>query len=342
MKKNSKSFFGKITRLGVNLVLCFLALSMAGSAFAAAYPEKPLELSIVFSPGGAMDVSVRMLAQEVEKKLGQPILTINRPGGGGMPGVAQLAKAPADGYFLAACVSNALIFIPHRNPAPYLPLKDVEPILSFGQAAPFLVVSATNANYATAEDFFAASRKAAANGNELRIGVPGLGSPSHVALAMIEQQDPGLKWRFVPFAGPGEAEAALLGGHVEAAASGDLNKIKSGQTHALMVLAGARTPAWPQAPSLTDFAYKDPGKGDSTFILLAPAGTPEEVLNTLEAAFLEAAQSPAFAEVQAGFSISPAVRGRAETKALLRQAWNEETEILRKVGLIQKPATAPE
>ena len=323
------------------LVLAVLLAALPARLFAADsydFPHKVLDLSIVFSPGGALDAAARVLAGEAEPLLGQAIVPRNEAGGGGMPGVAKLAAARPDGYSLAAAVSNALIYIPHRNKAPYKPLADVEPVLAFGQAAPLLVV-APGSPYADIDAFFAASRE---HKGELRIGVPGLGTPSHIALAMMSKHDPSLTWRFVPFGGPGEAETALLGGHVDAAASGALPRIKNGQLRPLMVLAGSRLPALPDVPALADRGFADPGRGDSLFVLLAPRGTPETTLDKLEAAFTQAAQSEAFLRALEGWSVAPALKSRAETKAFLAEAWRAESAILAELGLTAQPATRPE
>lgn len=307
-----------------------------------AFPDRSVEITIVFSPGGALDVVARALAKEAEKTLGQPLVPSNQSGGGGIPGVARTARAHADGYHLVATVSNALIYQPHRNTTPYRPLRDLEPILAFGQATPLLVAAPSSA-WNTIDDFFAATRQARADKKgALRIGVPGQGSPSHIVLMMLSQQDPSLVWRFVPFNGPGEAETALLGGHVDVAVSGAVPRVRNGQLKPLMTMGTQRLPALPDVPALSDKGFADPGKGDSTFLLLAPAGTPERVLNTLEKAFLQAAASPAFQAAVKNFSVTPVVYDRAETKAFLRKAWQDESAILRATGLADAPATPPE
>lgn len=323
------------------IVLTALLAALPARLFAADshdFPHKALELSIVFSPGGALDAAARVLAREAEPLLGQTIVPRNEAGGGGMPGVARLAAARPDGYSLGAAVSNALIYLPHRTRAPYKPLADVEPVLAFGQAAPLLVV-APGSPYGDIDAFLAASRE---RKGELRVGVPGLGTPSHIALAMMSETDPSLAWRFVPFGGPGEAEAALLGGHVDAAASGALPRVQTGQLTPLMVLAGSRLPALPGVPALTDKGFADPGRGDSLFVLLAPQGTPAETLDILEAAFSRAAQSEAFLKVLEGYSVTPALKSRAETRAFLADAWQAESAILAALGLTGQPATRPE
>ena len=320
------------------LCLAVILSLAAAPAEASEYPERHIELSIVFSPGGALDYAVRVLAKDVEAALGQSIVPQNNPGGGGMPGVARLAASRPDGYHLGACVSNALVFIPHRNEAPYRPLRDVEPIISFGQAAPVLICR-PDSEWADIDAFLTATRK---NPGALRIGVPGFGTPSHIALAVISKTHPDLEWRFIPFAGPGEAETALLGGHVDAAASGVLPRILDGQFKPLMILAGTGLPALSHIPTLADKGFADPGQGDSTFVLLAPAGTREDVLTILERAFLEAAQSDGFAQAMRNYSVSLIVRNRQETVAFLRQAWEAETKILLELGLIESPATPAE
>ncbi len=320
------------------LILFCLALSPHAVAAAPEYPSRPIEISIAFPPGGALDAATRALIRGVEQTLGQPVAALNTPGSGGVPAVAKLAKSVPDGYHLAACVSNALIFLPYKNTVPYRPLRDVTPILTFGQAAPLLVTT-PDAPWRNLDEFFAATRK---NPDGMRIGVPGLGTPSHTALAMMAKKDPSLKWRFVPFNGPGEAEAALLGGHVEAAASGALARVKQEQMRGLLTLSGERLPAMPDLPSLSDKGFDDPGRGDSTFLLLAPAGTPDAVLERLEKAFMEAGQSQTFRSTVDAYSVTPTLRGRAEASAFLREAWTQEGSILGELGMQKTPATPPE
>lgn len=332
------TFFRRLTAVLLFLAVFSPPLSSRVPAAATDYPSRSVEISIAFPPGGALDAAVRALIRDAEHILGQPVTALNTPGSGGVPAVAKLAKAAPDGYRLAACVSNALIFIPHKNRTPYRPLRDVEPILTFGQAAP-LLVTAPDAPWRDLDAFLAATRE---KPGELRIGVPGLGTPSHTALAMMTKKDPSLKWRFVPFSGPGEAEAALLGGHVEAAASGALSRVKQGQMRGLLALSADRLPAMPDLPALSDRGFDDPGRGDSTFLLLAPAGTPEAVLERLEQAFMEAGQSRAFRDTVDAYSITPTLRGRAEARAFLREAWGREGNILGELGMEATPATPPE
>ena len=316
--------------------LWLLLLSPAAAPQACA-AGGPIQLSIAFSPGGALDTAARVLAHEAEGILGKNIVVQNVPGGGGMTGVARLTQEKADGSRLAACVTNALIFIPSRNPTPYHPLKDVEPLLIFGQASPVLVTR-PDAPWKDMDAFLAATREQ--NGS-MRIGVPGLGTPSHLALAAMAAKDPSLKWRFVPFGGPGEAEAALLGGHVDAAASGALPRVKKGQLHPLMVLAGTGLPSLPGVPSLADKGFADPGRGDSSFILLAPAGVPEQTLEELSRAFDKAAGSDALKKAMEGFSVAPVLRTRQESKAFLKEAWEQEGDILKAAGIADRLAVFP-
>ena len=326
----------RISHLG--LAALWLLLLSPFSALPALAADGPTQLSIAFSPGGSLDTAARVLAREAEPLLGKNIIVKNSPSGGGMTGVARLAKDRADGSRLAACVTNALIFIPSRNSTPYHPLKDVEPLLIFGQASPVLVTR-PDAPWQDMDAFLKATREKA---GEMRIGVPGLGTPSHIALAAMAAKDPSLKWRFVPFGGPGEAEAALLGGHVDAAASGALPRVKNGQLHPLMVLAGTGLPALPDVPSLTDKGFADPGRGDSSFILLAPAGVPQKTLDELSRIFLKAAQSGALQKAMEGFSVAPVLMDRQEAKAFLRKAWEQEGDILKTAGIADRSAVSPE
>lgn len=301
--------------------------------------EKSIRLSVVFAPGGALDTAARVLALEAEKILGQDIVVQNVPSGGGMMGVARLAKARADGSQLAACVSSALVYLPHRGKVPYHPLRDVEPLLIFGQASPVLVTR-PDAPWTDLRTFLDAVRK---RGGTMRIGVPGIGTPSHIALAMMTARDPSLKWRFIPFGGPGEAEAALLGGHVDVAASGALPRMMNGQLRPLMVLSGLSLPALPAIPTLSDAGFADPGKGDSAFVLLTPAGTPEGTMLRLEDAFIQAARSEVFRNALEKSSVAPLLLGKAQSKAFLKEAWRNEHSILKAAGITDvRPVAAPE
>ena len=313
--------------------LTLLLLSFAPHASAA---DGTVRLYVAFSPGGALDVAARALAREAEKELGKNIFIQNVPSGGGMTGVTKLIESRPDGSTLAACVSNALIFIPSRNDAPY-GIQDVEPLLTFGQASPVLVTR-PDAPWKDMDAFLEATRRQAGS---MRIGVPGLGTPSHIALAIMAADDPSLKWRFVPFGGSGEAEAALLGGHVDAAASGALPRMKNGQLRPMLTLAGARLPSLPDVPSLSDEGLADPGRGDSTFLLLAPAKTPENALNALSRAFQKAAESDAYRKALEGFSVAPALRNRQEAKDFLQRAWREEGNILKAAGIADRSAALP-
>ena len=315
-------------------LLWLLPYALLTANVSPAFADGPVRLSVAFSPGGALDVAARALAKEAEKELGSAVIVQNTPSGGGMTAVARLVSSRPDGSNLAACVTNALIFIPHRNDVPYHPLKDVEPLLVFGQASPVLVTR-PDADWKTLDDFLDATRK---HKGELRIGVPGLGTPSHIALAMMAAKDPSLQWRFVPFGGPGEAETALLGGHVDAAASGALPRIRKGQLHPLMVLAGTGLSALPDVPSLSDKGFSDPGRGDSSFILLAPAGTEEKELDRLSRIFEKAARSETFLNTLTSYSVAPVLRNREEAKTFLKEAWEEEGTILRAVGIADMPA----
>lgn len=315
-----------------------LAMTLYPSTGMEAYAVgKSITLSIVFAPGGALDTAARVLAQEAEKELGQNIIAQNNPSGGGVMGVAKLAKAKADGSQLAACVSNALIYLPYRSRVPYDPFRDLQPLLIFGQASPVLVTR-PDAPWKDFAGFLTASR----NGQSpVRIAVPGIGTPSHIALAMIAKSDPTLVWRFIPFNGPGEAEAALLGGHVDAAASGALLRIKNGQLSPLMVLASMPLPALPSVPSLTDAGFSDPGRGDSAFLLLAPAGLPEEKALRLEAAFEKAARSNAFRQALEKTSVAPILLNRQQSRKFLEDAWQNEGPILKAAGISTGASSTP-
>lgn len=323
MKWHMLQFF----RIAAWLLFCTMSAAVFSPQAHAA--KGSVRLTVAFSAGSALDSAARVLASEAEKILGIDIVVQNMPGGAGMAAVADIAAAKADGTRLAACAGNALLSLPRKSDAPYNPLTDVEPIIVFGQASPVLVTR-PDAPWKDWEAFLEANKMRRGG---MRIGVPGLGSPSHAALAKMAGKDPNLVWRFIPFGGPGEAETALLGGHVDAAASGSLPRIKQGQLSPLIILAGTRLEELPQTPCLADGGFADPGRGDASFFLLAPKNVPEETLKSLEEVFAKAVSSQAFRKTMEHFSVAPILMKRREAKAFLASEWNEDDADLNAAGI---------
>jgi tripartite-type tricarboxylate transporter receptor subunit TctC len=275
------------------LVSLLVALC-AGAALAQdAYPSKPVTMIVPFPPGGVADIVGRPLAAAMEKSLKQPIVVVNRTGAGGAVGMAAVAKAPPDGYTILMALSSISIFpvsdrINGRPPA--YEMSDFAPI-ALVTADPTVLVVRTDSPYASVKDFVAAAK---ASPGKINYSSAGVYSTLHVAMEIFAHAA-GINLFHVPYQGGGPAVTALLGGHVEALASGPaaaIAQIKAGKMRALASWSTERLKLLPDVPTFKELGY------DAEFYIwsgvFAPAAAPAQVVAKLRAAVREAANSPEF------------------------------------------------
>ena len=272
------------------LFIAGLALAAASSAFAQA--SKPIRLIVPYAPGGPLDVTARALAERVEGKLGT-IIVENKPGAGGNIGSDYVAKAAPDGQVigLAAVATHAI------NPwlfskMPFDAAKDFAPITQMVRVPNVLVMNADTAarlKINTLADLIAYARK---NPGQLNYGSGGNGSAGHLAGEMFKQ-GAGVFAVHIPYNGANPAQLALVSGQVDFnidnLASAAAN-IKAGKLKALAVTTAKRSPMLPGVPAMAETL-----KGfevDTWWGLAAPAGTPKDVIDKLNAAFTAALKSP--------------------------------------------------
>ena len=279
------------------LFIAGLALAGATSAFAQA--SKPIRLIVPYAPGGPLDVTARALAERVEGKLGT-IIVENKPGAGGNIGSDYVAKAAPDGQVigLAAVATHAI------NPwlfskMPFDAAKDFAPITQMVRVPNVLVINqdtASRLHIETLADPIAYAKK---NPAKLNYGSGGNGSAGHLAGEMFKQ-GAGIFAVHIPYNGGNPAQLALVSGQVDfnidnlATASAN---IKAGKLKALAVTTAKRSPLLPGVPAIAETI-----KGfevDTWWGLVAPAGTPADVIARLNAAFTEALRAP---ETQARFA----------------------------------------
>src|SRR5437868_8960821 len=269
------------------------ALLFAGSAFAQDYPSKPITMVLPFPPGGVAEIVGRPLASIMEKSLKRPIVLINRPGAGGAVGMASVAKGPADGYTILMGLSSISIFpvserINGKQP-PY-ELKDFAPI-ALVTADPTVLVVRADGPYKTVKDFVDAAK---ANPGKINYSSSGVYGTLHVAMEIFANAA-GIKLFHIPYQGGGPAVTALLGGQVEALASGPaaaIGQIRAGKMRALASWGSERLKLLPDIPTFKELGY------DAEFYIwsgvFVPASTPAPIVNTLREAVRQAANSPEF------------------------------------------------
>ncbi len=270
------------------ILIAALALFAAGlPASAADYPNKPIHVVVPWPPGGPTDAVARIISQEISEQLHQPVIIDNKAGATGAIGTDYVAKSQPDGYtvVVAGTASHTLAKI--VNPKlPYDPMKDFRPVVEYGRYPVGLFVGGQTA-IKTLDDFIAQSK---ANPNGLSIGLPGIGSVSHL-YALLLANKTGAKLTFVPYRGDAPARLDLLAGNIQGIASTpDFGLIAEGKAR---LIGSTGTKRWPQTPNVPTFA--EAGFPDLVGFIVwgfaVPAGTPDDVVNILNTATNRALQS---------------------------------------------------
>src|SRR6266404_6285095 len=190
-------------------LLTVLRLGFAAPA-AAEYPERSLTIVVASPAGGMVDIVARPMAESMKKTFTKGVAVLNRPGGGGSVGMAEVAQAKPDGYTVILAPNSTLVIHPQLNELPYRTPDDYEPILNTITFYTLLTVKA-DAPWKTVQEFLAAAK---ANPGKLRVGSPGEVTSSHLSLEELARRA-NVKVTHVPFSGWGEGSPALLGGHIE-------------------------------------------------------------------------------------------------------------------------------
>ncbi|MDW5377149.1 tripartite tricarboxylate transporter substrate binding protein [Halomonas sp. HP20-15] len=252
-----------------------LGASAATLAQSEAYPDKPVEFIVPWSPGGGSDTLMRLISNHAEEYLGQPMPVINMPGVSGTTGLKELSKRDPDGYTVGQ-VHEGLLVAHHTGLTP-LNWDDFEPVAAVTQSPQYLTVNA-DSPYTTYEEFVDYAK---AHPGEIRFGVT-LGGVPHIHAAMMEEAE-GLEFRYVGFEGTGSRIRALVGGHIDAAI-GDVSSsgefVKNGDLRFLAVGSEERQAETPDVPTFAELDHPEL-KLNIVRGLMAPKGTPEDKIAVL-------------------------------------------------------------
>jgi tripartite-type tricarboxylate transporter receptor subunit TctC len=271
-------------------LLAIAAATFASGAFAQAFPTKAIRLIVPFPPGGGTDIIARETSQKVAAATGWTFVIENKPGAGGNMGVDAVAKAPADGYTIVLGQTSNLAINPSLYAKmPYDPQKDLVPIVLVANAPLVMVTSAMSQHKTLADAVNAAKARPGA----INFASPGNGTVAHLASELF-QKAAGIKTQHVPYKGAAMALTDVISGNVDLYMSSVptlLGQIKQGKLRALAVTSTKRVDDLPNVPTIHESGYK--GFDAATwFGLLAPAGTPKDVVARLNAEFNKALQQP--------------------------------------------------
>ncbi|MBA4263268.1 MAG: MFS transporter [Comamonadaceae bacterium] len=263
------------------------------------WPSKPVRIVVPFAPGGTTDILARVLAPELSKALGQPFVVDNRAGAGGNIGAEIVAKSPADGHtLLMGTVGTHGINKSLYSRLPYDPQKDFAPITLVAGVPNVMVMNARRAQelgIASVADFV---RYAKANPGRLNMASSGNGTSIHLAGELFKSRN-GIFMTHIPYRGSGPAMKDMVGGQMDVMFDNlpsALPHIQSGSLKAFAVTSAVRSAAVPELPTVAEAGSLPGFEASSWFGLLAPAGTPTDIVNRLQQETARALALPAVKE----------------------------------------------
>ena len=269
-------------RLALTRCLTALLAAAATASFAQGYPTKPVRIIVPFAPGGNVDITARLVAPGLAEALGQPVVVENKPGAGGTIGADLVAKSPADGYTLLMGSNSTFSVAPSLYPKnPYHPVRDFAPVIMIA-TAPFVLVTNAAASSKTTGELVARAKQTP---GKLTMASAGTGSSNHL-VGELFQEVSGARFTHVPYKGSGQALTDLMGGQVDLLfdqITSAASHVQAGKLKALMVTAPQRVAMLPDVPTASEAGYAS-FEATNVTGLIAPAGTPRDVIDKLNAA----------------------------------------------------------
>jgi len=266
-------------------LIAALLLSAPLLALAQAYPAKPVRVIVPLAAAGTGDTLARVVSEEMAKILGQTFLVENRPGSGGIIGTESVAKAAPDGYTLLSASPSHVIHPALRPKVGYDPIKDFEPITVIANTHQ-LIVGHPSVPAATVRELVAYAKN---NPGRLNYGSAGTGSATHLNMEMFKSMT-GIFIVHIPYRGSTQSRQDLVAGEVQLSVDGllpTLPLIKAGKLKAFGLTSSRRSPVAPEIPTLAEAGVAGYAS-DTWYGLVAPAGTPKEVIAVLHAAAVKA------------------------------------------------------
>jgi tripartite-type tricarboxylate transporter receptor subunit TctC len=265
-----------------------LAIFFTGAAHAQEFPSKPITIITPWEPGSSVTLLQRVVAKEMEKILGQPVIVDPRPGATGAIGIGAAIKAPPDGYTLVTTVTSSFVAPLVNKQIKFDMFRDLTPVGQMGSIE-FLIVGRSDLDVSDLKGVIA---KAKASPGTVTYGSSGIGSALHITMAALAAEA-GITLRHVPYKGEATAIVGVMAKEVDlviATLAGVSPKVRAGELKGLAVTSRNRSPYLPEVPTASEAV---PGFSVESFNgIHAPAGTPDAVLNKLESALLKAMESP--------------------------------------------------
>jgi tripartite-type tricarboxylate transporter receptor subunit TctC len=299
------------------------------SVFAQGFPAKPIKLIIAFPAGGPTDITMRSLADNASKVLGQTVVIENKPGAGGTLPAQQLQTVQPDGYTIAQ-IPLGVFRLPYTTKMTWDPVKDISYVINLTGYA-FGIVVPAEGPIKTWNDFVAYAK---ANPGKLSYGSTGTLTSPHLTTELIAQKL-GIKLNHIPYKGSSELMQAIAGGHIMAAAdsTGFAPLVESGKLKVLNTWGEKRLAKFPDAPTLKELGLDI--VQNSPFGIGAPRGTPPDVVKKLHDGFKKAMEDPSYVQALARYDMLPIYMDSAQYAKFAQETFLREKALVEKLGLVK-------
>ncbi|WP_156517864.1 tripartite tricarboxylate transporter substrate binding protein [Achromobacter ruhlandii] len=314
-------------------LLAAVALSVGAASAAAAYPDRPVVLVNPYAAGGPADVVARSLARALEKRLGQPVVVENKPGGGASIGTGFVARAKPDGYTLLLGTSAGHVVTPLMQKTVYDGVKGFA-FCSVVAVQPIMLVVNPSRGIRSVSELIA---RAKAEPGKWSYGSAGVGGATHLG-AELFQQVAGVQLNHIPYAGASPAINDVVGGQTDLAMlnlSASLPFIRQGRLLALAYASDKRSPLLPDVPTLAEAGVAGAGAAP-WYSLAAPAGTPADIVRTLSDAVRAVNDDPDYRRVMQEQAIALMALSPREADAYVAKDQADMRRLLGSLGLLAK------
>lgn len=320
-----------ILRLFIYSMAIFAVLTCSSAGVTApAFPTKPITIIVPYPPGGVTDVSSRMIANRATELFGQPVIIINKAGGGGFIGYGEVYNASPDGYTLIVSGSSVVVLAPHLRKAPFDPWK-LTPIMSYAKN-PLILAVKSDSSWKTFTEFVEFIKKRA---GEVKLATTGTDSMENLAMFMIKDQEK-LDFKLVPYEGGAPSLASTLGGHTHGfiGVTEAVPYIRDGRMRGLATFLAERIPGLPEIPTLKELGYDV--VIESRQVIYGPPGIPKDIVKKLEETFRKAMDSEDFKKVAKSFELIPSYYGSEDLERYSQDLSAKIRTILIKIGRIKE------
>jgi tripartite-type tricarboxylate transporter receptor subunit TctC len=309
-----------------------LALLVGSNAVAqTAYPERPIKMIVPLAAASAVDVAARIVTQKMAENMGQQIVIINQAGASGLIGAEQVARATPDGYTIGGFNDSVMTMVPNlHSKMPWDILKDFEPV-SLVATVEWGLIAGNNTGYKTAADLIAAAKAAP---GKINYSSGGPGSPQHLAMAMFASSA-GISLTHVPYKGATQAATDVASGQIPVGFQGlgtVAALVRGGQLRLIGVTTEKRLSQFPDVPTVSESGL--PGFFfNSWFAILAPAGTPKDIIAKLNAEVLKAVADPEVRHKLEDLGFSVRGTSPAELGVLTGEQLAKYARVIKEMGI---------